>query len=247
MAAIEVENVSKVFRRHTGRKLIRERIVDLFRPGAPEHLFYAVRNVSFTIAEGESVALVGSNGAGKSTLLSIIAGLCRPNEGTVRVQGRIAALLELGSGFHPDLTGNENVALNGALMGLSKRELNAQIGGIADFAELEEFMDAPIRTYSSGMVARLAFSIAVHVNPAIMIIDEVLSVGDTHFSDKCVQKLAEMTRQGKTLLCVSHSAATVRQFCDRSVWLHHGRMMMDGPTEQVLQAYTEQTAAVDAR
>ena len=242
MIAIQVRNVSKVFRRHTGPKLVRDRVADLFRP-VPERLFYALRDVSFSVAEGESVALVGANGAGKSTLLSIIAGLCRPDEGAVDVRGRIAALLELGSGFHPDLTGAENVILNAALLGFGEREAKAALGQIADFSELSDFLHEPIRTYSSGMVARLAFSVAVHVDPAIMIVDEVLSVGDSHFNAKCVTKISEMTRRGKTLLCVSHAASTVRQFCERGVWLDHGRVMVDGPTEEVLGAYMEHASA----
>jgi ABC-type polysaccharide/polyol phosphate transport system ATPase subunit len=242
MEVIQVRNVSKKFRRHVARKLIRDHVRDLFQR-QPDQYFYALRDVSFAVQDGESVALVGSNGAGKSTLLSIVAGLCRPDEGSVHVGGRVAALLELGSGFHPDLTGVENVMLNAALLGFTENEAKSRMAQIVEFSELAEFVNEPIRTYSSGMVARLAFSVAVHVDPAVVIIDETLSVGDAHFTDKCADKLASLRRQGKTLLCVSHAAATVRQFCDRAIWLHHGKLMMDGPAENTLAEYVAYTQA----
>lgn len=237
MPVIEVDRVSKRFRRHTGRKLIRERIADAFRRG-DDHYFYALRDVSFSVRAGESVALVGANGAGKSTALSIIAGLCAPDAGTVRVRGRVAALLELGSGFHYDLTGAENVLLNASLLGFTERQARARMDQIVDFSELGEFIDEPIRTYSSGMVVRLAFSVAVHLDPAVLIVDEVLGVGDSQFHAKCVDRIQQLRREGKTLLCVSHSAGTVLDFCERAVWLDHGRVMADGDSASTLEAYT---------
>jgi ABC-type polysaccharide/polyol phosphate transport system ATPase subunit len=177
MALIEVNSVSKIFRRNTGRKLLREQLMDLFRRPSEEDMFYALRNVSFRVAEGESVALIGENGAGKSTMLSLVTGLARPDEGSITVHGRVAALLELGSGFHPDLTGEENVMMNAALLGFTERQAKARFPSIVEFSEIAEFINQPLRTYSSGMVVRLAFSVAVHVDPAILIVDEVVVCG----------------------------------------------------------------------
>ena len=245
MPVNEVSHVSKRFRRHTGRKLIRERIGDLFRRGNDQD-FYALRDVSFRVGEGESVALVGSNGAGKSTALSIIAGLCAPDAGTVRVRGRVAALLELGSGFHYDLTGNENVMLNASLLGFTERQARERLAAIIEFAELGDFIHEPIRTYSSGMVVRLAFSVAVHLDPGVLIVDEVLGVGDSQFHAKCVERIQQLRREGKTMLCVSHSAGAVLDFCERAVWLDHGRVMADGPAAATLEAYTQHHAGAEA-
>jgi len=236
MHVIEVQNVSKVFRLHSASKLLRERIRELFRP-KPGNLLHALRNVSFTVAAAEGVAIVGSNGAGKSTLLSLIAGLTRPDQGSIRVNGRVAALLELGSGFHPDLTGVENVTLNAALLGFTERQANDALPEIVKFAEIGDFIHEPIRTYSSGMVVRLAFSIAVHVDPTILIVDEVLGVGDTHFQEKCLARITELRAQGRTLLCVSHSPRMVLDFCDRAVWLDHGQVVMDGDSGRVMKDY----------
>ena len=245
MHVIEVQNISKVFRLHTASKLLRERVREMFRP-QPENLLHALRNVSFTIAPGESVAIVGSNGAGKSTLLSLIAGLARPDEGTVRINGRVAALLELGSGFHPDLTGVENVTLNAALLGFTERQAYAALPEIVKFAEIGEFVNEPIRTYSSGMVVRLAFAIAVHVDPAVLIIDEVLGVGDTHFQEKCLRRITELREQGRTLLCVSHSPRMVLDFCDRAIWLDRGQIVTDGDSQSVMNAYLAYCANPEA-
>ena len=187
-----------------------------------------MRNVSFRLEEGESLAIVGSNGAGKSTLLGLAAGLTLPDEGSVVVNGRIAALLELGSGFHPDLTGAENLVLNAALLGLSKRKTNELFDRIVEFSGIGEFIDDPLRTYSSGMVMRLAFSIAIQCEPDILLIDEVLAVGDASFQEKCREALVAFRRAGKSMLFVSHSPAPVREMCDRAIWIDHGAVMMDG-------------------
>jgi ABC-type polysaccharide/polyol phosphate transport system ATPase subunit len=239
MTLIEVDHVSKWFRRRDRRKLLGQRLAELFRRGSPEDNFLAVRNVSFQVGQGESVALMGANGAGKSTLLALIAGLTDPDEGTVKVTGRIATLLHLGSGFHPDLTGEENIYLHAALLGFSERGARARFSEIVKFAELGDFVGESVRTYSNGMILRLAFSIAVHANPQILIVDEVLGVGDSHFQDKSASKVAELREQGVTLLCVSHSSQMVADFCDRAIWLHHGGLILDGPAGEIEKAYAE--------
>jgi len=243
MHLISVNDVSKVFHRSGGPKLIREYVRDQFRPN-PDRDFYALKHVSFQIGAQESVAIIGANGAGKSTLLGLIAGLVGPDEGTIEVNGRIAALLELGSGFHPELTGTENVFLNAALLGFNEKQTKELLGSIIDFAELRDSMGRPLRTYSSGMIVRLAFSVAVHVDPAILIVDEVLAVGDVAFQDKCHRKVEELRREGRTLVCVSHSPA-VRDTCDRAIWLDHGEVVMDGPSSEVVDAYVQYMAAPD--
>jgi ABC-type polysaccharide/polyol phosphate transport system ATPase subunit len=218
--------------------LLRHIISDLFKR-REEDYFYALRDVSLTVGKGESVALIGSNGAGKSTMLSLVAGLVKPTEGTVKIEGRVAALLELGSGFHPDLTGEENVFVNAALLGLSHAEITARYKEIVEFAEIGEFISEPTRTYSSGMMVRLAFSVAVHVRPSILIVDEVLAVGDAQFQAKCLQKIVEMRKKKTTMLCVSHNPQMVKAFCDRAVWLDKGKLILDGDSATVMQAYAD--------
>ncbi|MDX2181866.1 MAG: ABC transporter ATP-binding protein [Bryobacteraceae bacterium] len=195
--------------------------------------------MSFEIGKGESVALIGANGAGKSTLLGLVAGLAAPDEGTVSVTGRLAALLELGSGFHGDLTGRENVYLNGALLGLSRAEMKRQFDQIVDFSGVREFIDEPLRTYSSGMIVRLAFSVAIQVEPDILIVDEVLAVGDQSFQAKCLERIAAFQRSGNTLICVSHVPSAVQDLCPRAIWLDHGRVVKDGPSPSVIEDYTQ--------
>jgi ABC-type polysaccharide/polyol phosphate transport system ATPase subunit len=204
----------------------------------PEHDFYALKDVSFRIAEGESVAIVGRTGAGKSTLLSLVCGLATPEKGRIEVNGRIAALMELGSGFHYDLTGVENIYLNASLLGFTRSRTKALFDSIVDFSGLAEFINEPLRTYSSGMTLRLAFSVALNLEPTILIVDEVLAVGDQAFQEKCFEKILEFRHSGKTLLCVSHSAALLLQLCERAVWLDQGQVMMDGKVAEVLQAYS---------
>ncbi len=242
MARIEFQHVSKVFYHTGGAKLLRAHVLDRIQRRKHEP-FYALKDVSFSLDHGDSLALVGRNGAGKSTLLSLVAGLCEPTEGSVAVNGRIAALLELGSGFHPDLTGVENVRLNASLLGLSRTRLDEVFDRIIDFSESRDFINDPIRTYSTGMIVRLAFSVAAHVDPDILIIDEVLAAGDQRFQAKCFEKILDFKREGKTLLFVSHSPGLVLQLCDRAIWLDHGRMEMIGSPEDVLNAYGGRTAA----
>jgi ABC-type polysaccharide/polyol phosphate transport system ATPase subunit len=233
---IEFQNVSKWFPHSTGRQLLRTHITRWFGRVRNEP-FYALRNVSFRLEDGESLAIVGSNGAGKSTLLSLAAGLTQPDQGQVRVNGRLAALLELGSGFHPDLTGAENLVLNAALLGLSKRKTRQLFDRIVEFSGIGEFIDDPLRTYSSGMVMRLAFSVAIQCEPDILLIDEVLAVGDASFQEKSKDALVAFRRAGKSMLFVSHSAGSVREMCDRALWIDHGAVMMDGRVDEVLDAY----------
>ena len=240
MQVISCQGVSKVFRRHIGPKLMRHHLTGLWKR-RPEESFYALRNVSFEIQSGESVAVIGGNGAGKSTLLSLVTRLARPDEGTLTVNGRVAALLELGSGFHPDLTGAENVRLNAALLGFSRKQTARLFDSIVEFSGVSEFIDEPLRTYSSGMAVRLAFSVAVNLDPDILIIDEVLAVGDQAFQAKCTERIHELRSSGKTLLFVSHSPAAVLELCDRALWLDHGELVMSGPADEILAAYQGRT------
>ena len=237
MSVIQFQQVSKIFHRHTGRKLIRHHLRDWFQRD-PEHDFYALKDVSFEVAEGENVAIVGRNGAGKSTLLSLVCGLATPEKGRIEVNGKIAALMELGSGFHYDLTGVENIYLNASLLGFTRSRTKALFDSIVDFSGLAEFINEPLRTYSSGMTLRLAFSVALNLEPTILIVDEVLAVGDQAFQEKCFEKILEFRHSGKTLLCVSHSPALMLQLCERAVWLDQGQIMMDGKVAEVLQAYS---------
>ena len=239
MALIEFQHVSKIFTHTGGAKLLRSHLLDRFKRRERD-AFYALQDVSFRLNQGESMAVIGRNGAGKSTLLGITAGLCKPSAGSVTVRGRVAALLELGSGFHTDLTGLENVRLNASLLGLSRSRMGEVLESIIDFSEIRDFILDPVRTYSSGMVMRLAFSVAVHVDPDILIIDEVLGVGDRRFQVKCFDRIRQFKQAGKTLLFVSHGGDTVRQLCDRAIWLDHGKMLLEGPPAQVLDAYDGQ-------
>jgi ABC-type polysaccharide/polyol phosphate transport system ATPase subunit len=236
MALIEFENVSKWFPHSKRRQLLRTHIARWFGRVHNEP-FYALRNVSFQLNDGESLAIIGSNGAGKSTLLSLAARLTMPDQGKVTVQGRVAALLELASGFHWDLTGAENLVLNAALLGLTKRETRQRFDAIVDFSGIGDFIDDPLRTYSSGMIMRLAFSIAVQCEPDILLIDEVLAVGDASFQEKSREALMSFRRAGKSMLFVSHSPAAVQTMCDRAVWIDHGSVIMTGRVNDVLDAY----------
>jgi ABC-type polysaccharide/polyol phosphate transport system ATPase subunit len=236
MPLIEFRDVSKWFPHSTGRQLLRTHIARWFGR-VHNQPFCALRNVSFQLEDGESLAIVGSNGAGKSTLLSLAAGLTSPDQGTVRVNGRIATLLELGAGFHPDLTGGENLVLNAALLGLSRRKTNELFDRIVEFSGIGEFIDDPLRTYSSGMVMRLAFSVAIQCAPDILLIDEILAVGDASFQAKSREALVSFRRAGKSMLFVSHAPGAVREMCDRALWIDHGSVVMEGDVEAVLEAY----------
>jgi len=239
-ALLSFQTVSKWFSHHSGRELLRSHFLRWFSEGQTERL-YALNRVSFEVQRGESLGIVGRNGAGKSTLLSLIAGLAIPNEGRVEVNGRVAALLELGSGFHPDLSGAENLMLNAALLGLNRARALRLFDKIVDFSGIGEFINDPLRTYSSGMTMRLAFSIAIHTDPDILLIDEVLAVGDSAFQSKCVDVLEQMRRAGTTLIFVSHAAGAVQQMCDRALWIDHGEVVMEGAVQSVLEGYEGRT------
>jgi homopolymeric O-antigen transport system ATP-binding protein len=248
MNAIEFRNVSKSFPRHGGHMLLRQRIAHVLRGGHRER-FFALKHVSFDVARGESLAVVGPNGAGKSTLLGLVAKLAKPDEGRVAVNGRVAALLELGSGFHPDLTGRENVYLNASLLGLARRRAGQLFEQIVDFSGIGDFIQEPLRTYSTGMVMRLAFSVAINMDPDILIVDEVLAVGDQAFQVKCFDKIYQFRASGKTIVAVSHAHGMVQELCDRAIWLDHGEVVMTGDVQEVTGAYAgrqESAAAAEA-
>ncbi|MBL8241655.1 MAG: ABC transporter ATP-binding protein [Bryobacterales bacterium] len=236
MTVIEFKNVSKGFHRAVGQRLLRHYLEDLLGKSDPDS-FHALRNVNFAINDGESVAIIGANGAGKSTLLSLVTRLAPPSSGEVIINGRVAALLELGAGFHPDLTGRENIRLNASLLGFSRKQAGDLYESIVDFSELHDFIDEPLRTYSNGMMLRLAFAVAVNLDPQILIIDEVLAVGDQQFQAKCMDKIYEIRNQGRTILCVSHALGILQTLCTRALWLDHGQLIMDGPVAEVLHAY----------
>jgi teichoic acid transport system ATP-binding protein len=232
--AIEVNNISKMYKMYHREKRDLKRI---FNSKNDYEEFYALKNVSFKINKGESVGIVGHNGAGKSTLLKILTGVAFPSCGTVKVDGRIASLLELGSGFNPELTGIENIYFNGSLNGLTTEEIEKSIPYIIEFADIGDFINRPVKSYSSGMFARLAFATAINVNPDILIVDEILSVGDIGFQVKCMGKFEEFKKQGKTIIYVSHGLGTVKKFCDRAIWLQHGEVVEDGNSVIVVEKY----------
>ena len=235
---IEFWQVSKRFQLQEGRTL-REWVPALLKGRGWTDPFYALRDVTFSIDRGETVGIIGRNGSGKSTTLKLIAGVTAPTEGEVRVEGRVSPLIELGAGFHPDLTGRENVHLNASILGMSGKEIHQQFDNIVDFAELWEFIDTPVKRYSSGMYVRLGFAVAVHSNPEVLLVDEVLSVGDAFFQEKCLAKMHEFQRQGTTIVVVSHSLDLVASFCERAIWLDHGRIVAEGPAAAVVQQYTQ--------
>jgi lipopolysaccharide transport system ATP-binding protein len=251
LSAIDVRSVTKLYRRW-GRK----RSIGTFksallsgRPGralAADDAIVALTDVSFAIAPGETVGVVGPNGSGKSTLLKLLAGILRPTAGSVSVRGRLAALLELGAGFHPEISGRENIEINGLLLGLSRKEIARRFDEIVRFAELEEFLDAPVKTYSSGMAVRLGFSIAAHCDPDVLLVDEVLAVGDEAFSRRSLEKFAEFERAGKTLLFVSHDLGLIAERCHRAIWLDRGRVAADGPAGETVTLYRESVAEREA-
>src|SRR6202044_3031833 len=199
--------------------------------------FWALRNINLRVEKGEVFALLGPNGSGKSTLLQVISGILQPTSGEVRVSGRVAALLELGAGFNPEFSGRENVYLNAAILGLTKREIDRRYPLIQEFAEIGDFIDQPVKTYSSGMAMRLAFAVAINVDPEILLVDEALAVGDTYFRHRCMRKVHELRAQGVTIVFVSHAIADVKAIGDRALWLEHGRAMAIGDTETVLAQY----------
>ena len=236
---IEVNNMSKDFVIYGDKaNTLKEKIIR-FKNNKKEE-FHVLKNINLKIKKGESVALIGVNGSGKSTLLKLITKIIYPTKGKIKVDGKLTSLLELGAGFHQDFSGRENIYFNASIFGLSKQEIEKRVDDIIEFSELGEFIDSPIRTYSSGMYMRLAFSVAINVDADILLIDEILAVGDQHFQEKCLNKMLELKKQGKTMVFVSHSADSVKFLCDRAVWLSKGQIKMDGKTNEVLTEYTKE-------
>lgn len=247
MRMIEFDRVSKAYRLGMGQTSLREALARqaqrLVRRRAPAHdqqLFWALNEVSFQVEQGEIVGIIGHNGAGKSTILKLLSRVAFPTSGQIRTRGRMAALIELGAGFHPDLSGRENIYLNGVIMGLKKREIDAQFANIVEFAGLEQFIDTPVKRYSSGMYVRLAFAVAAHVRADLILVDEVLSVGDAAFQQRCLTKMHELHRDGATIVFVSHNLWSVSTFCTRALLLRGGQIQADGHPVEVIQMYREQ-------
>jgi ABC-type polysaccharide/polyol phosphate transport system ATPase subunit len=250
--ALSMEHVYKKFRRGEHHDSLRDLIPALARravrsmvaaPALEESEFWGLQDISFEVQRGESVAVIGHNGAGKSTLLTHLSGLLQPTRGTITVNGRLSALIEVTAGFHPDLTGRENVFLNGAILGMSRKEVQSKFDEIVEFSGLADFIDTPVKRYSSGMFARLGFSVAAHMEPEILIIDEVLSVGDHVFQAKCVEKMKGIARRGTTVFFVSHNIRSVLDLCQRALFLEHGKLIQDGPTSEVVHTYMSRSSA----
>jgi lipopolysaccharide transport system ATP-binding protein len=260
MNAIELTGVTKVYRRFSHRRqfaTLKSALLtgSLIRHLRPDETFTALEDVTFAVPKGATFGVIGRNGSGKSTALKLVAGISKPTAGQVRVEGRISALIELGAGFHPEISGRENVFINGIMLGLSKREVTRRFDEIVAFAELEEFIDAPVKTYSSGMYMRLGFAVAIHVDPDVLLVDEVLAVGDESFTHKCLDKFSEFKRRGKTILLVTHSLGLVERFCDEALWLDAGHVKAQGDPKRVVDTYItdvehseeQHLAAQDAR
>ncbi len=247
MAVIEFERVSKVYRLGTGRTSLRETIAlvprrlfsqDGARPVS--ELLWALNDVSFRVEPGEVLGIIGPNGAGKSTILKLLSKVTFPTSGRIRTRGRMAALIELGAGFHPDLSGRENIYLNGVILGLKRREIDARLSNIVEFAELEKFIDTPVKRYSSGMYVRLAFSIAAHVKADLLLVDEVLSVGDMAFQQKCLNRMNQLRDSGATIVFISHNMWSVEKFCGRALFLRAGQIQADGDPKEIVAIYRRQ-------
>jgi ABC-type polysaccharide/polyol phosphate transport system ATPase subunit len=237
-AAIQFDRVSKHFQLQEGTTL-REFVPAILRGKGWSEPFHALRDVTFSVGRGETVGIIGRNGSGKSTMLKLMAGVMAPTEGDVRVCGRVSPLIELGAGFHPDLTGRENVFLNGCILGMSSAEVRERFEDIVSFAELWDFIDTPVKRYSSGMYVRLGFAVAIYSDPDILLVDEVLSVGDAHFQDKCLAKMHEFQSNGATIVVVSHAMDLVQKFCQRAVLIDGGHLVEEGAPQEVVSRYLE--------
>lgn len=239
--AIEVRNMSKRFKvDYDKAHTLKDKL--LFWRTSHVEIHEVLKNINMDIKKGETVALIGTNGSGKSTLLKLMTKIIFPNEGTIETNGKLTSLLELGAGFHQDFTGRENIYFNASIFGLTRKEIDARIQDIIDFSELGEFIDHPVRTYSSGMYMRLAFSVAINVDAEILLIDEILAVGDQHFQDKCYRKLKELKDSDKTIVIVTHSLDVVKDLCDRAVWIYKGELKLDGDPIYVIDEYLKQVA-----
>jgi ABC-type polysaccharide/polyol phosphate transport system ATPase subunit len=248
MTAVRLDHVSKQFTlRQERSRSFQELFLNLvhFRLRPPKEEYWALQDVSIEVETGQMVGIIGENGAGKSTLLKLLTGIIEPTSGQIAVNGRISALLELGAGFHPDLTGRENVYLNGSILGFTKADMDSVFDDILEFSEMERFIDVPVKHYSSGMYMRLGFSIAIHVRPDVLIVDEILAVGDEAFQRRCLDRIHEMKRRGVTIILVSHNLTQVRDLCDRAIWLDGGEVQAEGAVERVLEAYTTQVSIED--
>lgn len=243
--AIRIRGLGKRFRRHHAwrPKSLHEALSRGFGRLAPAEVFWALRDIDLDVPHGTAVGLVGNNGAGKSTLLRLLGRVGRPDAGSITIDGRVAALLDLGAGFHGDLTGRENLILGGVINGLSRREVRDAFDAVVDFAGLEAAIDQPLRTYSTGMRMRLAFSVATVVEPDVLLVDEILGVGDAAFQHKCAARIAGLRARGSTMVICSHQGETIREVCDTAVWLERGRIRMAGPTDEVVGAYEQETVA----
>ena len=236
---IKIKNLYKDFIIYGDKaNTLKERIIRFNKSN--KECFHVLKNINLNIKKGETVALIGVNGSGKSTLLKLITKIIYPTKGNITVNGKLTSLLELGAGFHQDFSGRENIYFNASIFGLTKKEIDKRIDDIIEFSELGEFIDSPVRTYSSGMYMRLAFSVAINVDADILLIDEILAVGDKRFQDKCLNKMLELKREGKTMVFVSHSIDSVKFLCDRAVWLSNGKIKMDGKTSDVLDEYIKE-------
>jgi len=231
-----VQNEQRVSLRHEALQLVRRRLGHA-RDESLAQQFWALRDISFTVQPGETLGVVGRNGAGKSTLLRVLSGITSPTTGSVDIRGRFATLIALGAGFNPERTGRENIYLNAAIQGMAPRQIKLIMEDIIDFAELQEFIELPVKRYSTGMTARLGFSIAIHILPEIIFLDEILAVGDMAFQEKCLARIEGLRAQNRTLLFVSHATVTIRSLCTRCLWLHQGRLVMDGPSTDVLDQF----------
>jgi ABC-type polysaccharide/polyol phosphate transport system ATPase subunit len=236
LPALRFDHVTKTFVHHTGRMLLRDRLIEMVKPSRRPR-FEALKDVSFELAPGESLGLIGPNGAGKSTILNLATGLALPDHGSIAVNGRVTALLELGSGFHHDLTGAENVRVNAAMMGMTRRQMVKRFDEIVDFSGVREFINEPLRVYSAGMTMRLAFSVAIAADPEVLLIDEVLGVGDQTFYARCLEKIQSFQARGKTIVLASHSAELLTMLCQRALWMERGRVVMLGAAAEVIAAY----------
>jgi lipopolysaccharide transport system ATP-binding protein len=244
--AIKVENLGKKYliKQRMPYKALRDEIVKLFKFSSYTHssdYIWALKNLSFEVKEGEVVGIIGRNGAGKSTLLKILSRITEPTEGYAEITGKIGSLLEVGTGFHPELTGRENIYLNGALLGMKKKEIDKKFDEIVGFAEIEKFLDTPVKHYSSGMYIRLGFSVAAHFEPEILLVDEVLAVGDTAFQKKCIGKMDDVAKQGRTVLFISHNMNAIKQLCYKTIWIENGKVLKYQQTEQVINDYLKDT------
>jgi ABC-type polysaccharide/polyol phosphate transport system ATPase subunit len=234
---IEFKNVTKDFSRQN-QKTFKEFLPALFSGEKTVNSFTALSDISFKINKGETVGIIGPNGSGKSTILKLIAGVMAPNEGKVIVKGAVSPLIELGAGMHPELTGRENIYLNGAILGLKRKQIDEYFKSIVDFSELSEFIDQPVKHYSSGMYMRLAFAIAIHVNPDILLVDEILAVGDAAFQAKCFAKMEEFKKQGVTIMFVSHNTEQIKKFCNRCIYINNHCVQYDGNSQVAIEKYT---------